>query len=381
MSTNVVCRRGWILAGVVAMAILCVWAPPLDATGVAVQAGTYGNPYTQPQTQTTWMPPAKRCVQDAPYGHPSRTSADPRWLTSPYHLPKPPMPSDVATCDVAITKTAPAAVELGATIPYGVTVANVGDAAVPVDDLHVTDPTLTVAELVRFAAVVGDLDALLEPGEAWEYRLPGGVALSAVATRCGPVQNTASVKPVPAENNVANNTATVSTAVGGPACLPPPTPPVSPAPPVVLSGSVLPGAVLTGQPPPPADTRLTITKRAPRQANARRVIPFQITVQNVGTTIARAVVVSDRLPGGTSLLRRPRGATVRKGVVRWRVGDLAPGQKVTVGLYLRSDTSRSKRLCNRATADTPDAALVAARRCTRLIRVVGAAAPPPRVTG
>ena len=380
MSANAVCRRGWILAGVVATAILGVWAPPLGAASAAgdtLQAGTYGDPSTQ--TGTTWMPPTARCVQPDPYdpydpyADTSSTSAAASGLASTYHDPKTPIPTDVKTCDVAITKTAPTAVELGATIPYSVTVTNVGNVAVTRADLHVTDPALTVGELVRFAAAIGDLDALLEPGEAWEYRLPGGVALTAVATSCSPVQNTASVKPIPGETNVGDNTATVSTTVGGPACLPPPNPPLPPA--------VVPGPVLTGQPPTPADARLTITKRAPRQASARRNIPFQITVQNVGTTIARDVVVTDRLPGGTSLLRRPKGATVRRGVVRWRVGDLAPGQKVTVGLYLRSDTSRSKRLCNRAAAESPDAALVAARRCTRLIRVVGGAAQPPGVTG
>lgn len=376
MSANAVCRRGWILAGVLAMAILGVCAPPLGAAGDALQAGNYGDPSKQPGTIRT--PPTAPCVQRDPYDphadtSPTRVAAS--GPASTYHDPKTPVPTDVKTCDVAITKTAPAAVELGATIPYSVTVTNIGTVAVALDDLHVTDPTLTAAELVRFAAAIGDLDALLEPGEAWEYRLPGGGALTALATSCSPVQNTASVKPVPAETSLGNNTATVSTAVGGPACLPPPAPPLSPAPPAVV-----PGPVLTGQ-PTPADARLTITKRAPGQANARRNIPFQITVQNVGTTIARDVVVSDRLPGGTSLLRRPKGATVRSGVVRWRVGDLAPGQKLTVGLYLRSDTSRSRRLCNRATADTPDAPLVAARRCTRLIRVVGGAAQPPRVTG
>ena len=114
---------------------------------------------------------------------------------------------------------------------------------------------------------------------------------------------------------------------------------------------------------------------------ARHPIPFLITVRNVGPGVAHEVWVSDRLPAGTSVLYRPSGATLSGGFLRWRIGDLAPGRSVTVGLWLRTDTNEARNLCNTARAVAGNAARVLDRACTRVIRVAGARTPPPWVTG
>ena len=91
--------------------------------------------------------------------------------------------------------------------------------------------------------------------------------------------------------------------------------------------------------------------------------------------------MSDRLPAGTSALNPPKGATLRGGFLRCRVGDLAPGQSVMVGLWLRTDTNRAQRLCNTARAVGANAPRVLNTVCARVVRVAGVQTPPPRVTG
>jgi len=301
---------------------------------------------------------------------------------SPLSYPAPPPPEPTTDdCDVAIAKTAPTSVALGGTITFSVTVSNTGDVPVDRDDLHVVDPSVTAAELVFFAVVSGDADEVLGPGERWEYRLPYGHPVSRVAETCAKVVNVASVAPLPGESLTENNSSSTSTTVTGPQCAPPappeppkpPNPPVPPTPPSVTGTNV-------PQPPVPP-TEITLTKWTRIGAVARRPIPFRITVTNVGPGVAREVWISDRLPAGTSALRRPKGATLRNGFLRWRIGDVASGQSVTVGLWLRTDTNEARTLCNTARAVAGNAPRVLDRVCTRVVRVAGARTPPTRVTG
>ncbi len=302
---------------------------------------------------------------------------------SPLSYPAPPPPTPPGgDCDIAITKTAPTSVVLGATITFSVTVSNPGDVPVDRDDLHVTDPSVTPLELVAFAAISGDGDTILEPGETWEYRLPYGHPVSRVAENCATITNVASVAPLPNESTTHNNSSTTSTTVTGPQCAPPPPPeppkpPVPPTPPAPAPPSV----TGTSEPPPAPPTKITLTKWTRLRTVARRPIPFRLTVRNVGPGVAREVWISDRLPAGTSALRRPKGATLRNGLLRWRIGDLAPGQSVTVGVYLRPDTKKARTLCNTARAVARNAPRVVDKACTRVIRVAGVQTPPPRITG
>ncbi len=344
-------RRRPRLALLSSLLLSLAFAVPAFAGGVPVQP-----PEPTPCVEVTPVPPGPGYV--SPLGYP----------TNP-----PPKPSRPANCDLAIQKTAPAAAAPGTTIVFSVSVGNVGDLPVARGDIHVTDPSLTPGELEFFAVVSGDADDVLDPGEVWEYRLPGGAVLSRPADVCGAITNTASVAPLPGETNTGNNTSSTSTTVEGPQCVPPPGPgPTTPTTPP-------PG--VTGETNPSGPTRITITKWSRRAGVARRKIPFRITVKNVGTVVAQDVWISDRLPEGTSAVRRPKGATLRHGFLRWHIGDLAPGKSVTVGLWLRTDANKARNLCNTARAVGGNAPRVLDQACTRLVRIAGVQAPPPGVTG
>lgn len=306
-------------------------------------------------------PPPAPCVGVVPLA----TMGDLSPLWGPTQPPPPPPPPK--KCDLAIAKTAPATALPGATIVFSVSVGNVGEIPVARGDIHVTDPSLAPGELAFFAVVSGDTDQLLEPGEIWEYRLPGGTILSRPADVCGPVTNTASLGPVTGETSTANNQSSTSTTVAGPQCSPPGP---GPTPPTVAGATV-----------PSGPTRIVVTKLSRRASVGRRAIPFRITVRNVGTTVAKDVWVSDRLPAGTSALRRPKGATLRGGFIRWNVGDIPPGGTIRVGLWLRPDANRARTLCNTARAIGGNAPRVLDRACVRVVRIAGARTPPPRVTG
>jgi hypothetical protein len=325
--------------------------PALAGGGVPVQP-----PEPTPCVEVTPVPPGPGYV--SPLGYPTNPP------------PKPPPP---ANCDLAIQKTAPATAAPGTTIVFSVSVGNVGDLPVARSDIHVTDPSLTPGELEFFAVLSGDADDVLDPGEVWEYRLPGGVVLSRPADVCGVITNTALLAPLPGETSTGNNTSSSSTTVAGPQCVPPPGPgPTTPIPPPGVTGE-------SGGPAGP--TRITISKWSRRAGVARRPIPFRITVKNVGNAVAQDVWISDRLPAGTSAIRRPKGATLRHGFLRWHIGDIAPGKSVRVGLWLRTDTNKARNLCNTARAVGGNASRVLDQACTRLVRIAGVQTPPPRVTG
>jgi uncharacterized repeat protein (TIGR01451 family) len=295
---------------------------------------------------------------------PQATMGDlsPLWYPTP-----PPQPQPPKRCDLAIAKTAPATAPPGSTIVFSVRVGNVGEIPAARADIHVTDPSLTPGELAFYAVVSGDADQLLEPGEVWEYRLPGGGLLSRPADVCGTVTNTASLAPLTAETSTGDNTSSTSTTVAGPQCAPPGP---GPAPPAVAGATV-----------PSGPTRIVVTKLSRRASVGRRAIPFRIIVRNAGTAVATNVWVSDRLPAGTSALRRPKGATLRGGFIRWNVGDIPPGGTVRVGLWLRPDTNKARNICNTARAVGGNAPRVLDRTCVRVVRVAGVRTPPPRVTG
>lgn len=339
-------RRHRRLATMSGVLFMLVFAVPALAGSLPVQP-----PETAPCVEVKPLPPGPGYV--SPLGYP----------TNP---PKPPP----ANCDLAIQKSAPPTAAPGTTITFSVLVGNVGDLPVAASDIHVTDPSLTPGELAFFAVVTGDTDAVLDPGEVWEYRLPGGGVLSRPADVCGVVTNTASVAPLPGETQTGNNTSSTSTTVAGPQCVPPPGP-----------GPPTPPPSVTGETGPSGPTRITISKWSRRAGVARRAIPFRITVKNVGTAVAQDVWISDRLPEGTSAIRRPRGATLRHGFLRWHIGDVAPGRSVTVGLWLRTDTNKARNLCNTARAVGANAPRVLDQACTRVVRIAGVQTPPPRVTG
>ncbi len=129
---------------------------------------------------------------------------------------------------------------------------------------------------------------------------------------------------------------------------------------------------------------MRITKTAPASVRRGRSIAYRLTVTNISSTVARAVVVRDPIPVGTFLTRLPRSARLRAGAVEWHLGDLAPGERAIVGLRLRTNLVARGDILNVGTATAENAATVRAQARTRVVvapRRVLPTVVAPAVTG
>jgi uncharacterized repeat protein (TIGR01451 family) len=137
-------------------------------------------------------------------------------------------------------------------------------------------------------------------------------------------------------------------------------------------------ATVIGTSTPPATLR--VRKSGPRIATAGTTATYTIVVRNTSANPAASVVVSDLLPRGYTVLRRPAGAKYVKGKLVWSIGTLAPGASKTIKVPLRIDKSAAGTRCNTARASAGNAPSVTARACTKVLRVAGVT-QVPRVTG
>lgn len=174
----------------------------------------------------------------------------------------------------------------------------------------------------------------------------------------------------------------------------PPTPGTTPTPVVTTPAPVTtPTPVVTppapGTTPAPVitpiatgtqNTTVRITKAAPQTARVKAAVSYGITVTNTGASAASNVIVADPVPAGMTVVQVPANARLVKGVIRWSLGDLQPGQKVTVRVLLRTNINLARSRCNVATASAGNAPSVRARICTRFVKVTGAVRIPV-VTG
>ncbi len=151
------------------------------------------------------------------------------------------------------------------------------------------------------------------------------------------------------------------------------TPPTSSAVPPTPPGT----AVVVGTGTPNPSSTLRVTKRGPARAAAGQVVTFTIIVRNTNTTTAAtSVVLTDVLPAGYAIAKRPTGSVLRKGKLIWTIGDLAPGASKTLRVQVRIDRTASGRRCNTAVASAGNAPTVAARACTAVARIAGATRIP-----
>jgi uncharacterized repeat protein (TIGR01451 family) len=89
------------------------------------------------------------------------------------------------------------------------------------------------------------------------------------------------------------------------------------------------------------DPPLTVQVSGPRQAGPGRDLDFHIEVNNPNTVAATNVQIVQSVPQGLELVAATAGVAPVPGgqALQWRVGTLAPGQKVVVACKLRPRTA------------------------------------------
>lgn len=129
-----------------------------------------------------------------------------------------------------------------------------------------------------------------------------------------------------------------------------------------LSSNIVPGTVLKehliiiGQPDdnpliqqlalpvPLAERRLSLTSQMPAVVNPGSTFSYTLAVENT-STVTQSLAVEDRLPADGSLLRcsSQSGSCVETapGVIRWDIGSLAPGKRVSTTVSIHLDVLTS----------------------------------------
>jgi uncharacterized repeat protein (TIGR01451 family) len=102
--------------------------------------------------------------------------------------------------------------------------------------------------------------------------------------------------------------------------------------------------------------QLAIEKTGPETAMQGDDVTYSVVVRNVGTAVAKAVTVTDKVPAG---LGGPRE-------IPFTVGDLAPGASKTIPVTLRA--SERGRHCNLAVATAANAPSVQDDACTTVVK-------------
>jgi uncharacterized repeat protein (TIGR01451 family) len=75
---------------------------------------------------------------------------------------------------------------------------------------------------------------------------------------------------------------------------------------------------------------------------------WRISVRNVGSHLARSVVLTERIPSGFSLLRSTPRAIFGSGVARFRLANLRPGQTATLRLTMHASRGIAGRRLQQA---------------------------------
>ncbi len=133
------------------------------------------------------------------------------------------------------------------------------------------------------------------------------------------------------------------------------------------------GATIAGGPRP--DIR--INKSGPATAQRGSTFTYTIAVRNRSNFTARNVEVTDLLPVSLTLVSIPKGATIRNGVITWRIGDMGPGALRVLRVPVRVSPTATGTIRNTATV-TADG--LPPKRDSATTRVLGPA-PVTRAGG
>ena len=242
----------------------------------------------------------------------------------------------VCNADLSIAKAADKTTyQPGQTITYTLTVTNTGTSIVPVSAITATDP------LLPNLAIQANAPTELLPNGTLTFT---GTRLATTAL-CGTVPNTATVG-YEGDTNTENNSASVTVTVAGGSCIAGPLP-----------------------------TTLRIVKTGPANAKHGRNIGYRLTVTNIGKVASFNTQITDTIPKGMTLAVLPKGATLSRGVITWKLGTLLPGKSRSVVVMLRSSGTRTLRRCNIGAVRADNAPRVTDPACTRFTRVAGTNVP------
>ena len=115
---------------------------------------------------------------------------------------------------------------------------------------------------------------------------------------------------------------------------------------------------------------LKVTKVAPKQLKSGAQVRYVITVTNTSRTVARNVVVSDRVPSGMAVPHEHQAPEpARASASSGSVGTLRPGQTRTFTVTLRAPTGLVGSRTNTVVASATRARTVTAAATTRFTRV------------
>ena len=103
---------------------------------------------------------------------------------------------------------------------------------------------------------------------------------------------------------------------------------------------------------------LEITKTGPERAMLNDVVPYSITVRNVGTSVAKNVTLVDTVPDG---LKHESG----QDNLKYPIGDLGPNESREVPISFQA--IRTGKDCNSAVAVADNAERVTAEACTVVV--------------
>ena len=117
-------------------------------------------------------------------------------------------------------------------------------------------------------------------------------------------------------------------------------------------------------------TRLAIRKFGPARAFRGAQTAYTIMVTNRGPNTAAGVIITDVLPIGIVVTRRPRNATVTGRTVTWRIPSLAVGRFTILSLAVRITGPVGASFTNTVTARATNAPRVRATRRTVVTRFV-----------
>ena len=214
--------------------------------------------------------------------------------------------------DLSVQKTGPAAAGSGETVPWVITVSNLGPGAA--DDVVLMD-SLPLGMTVRESSGATVSGSVLQWGLG---SIPAGATvtrtLGASASSVGKYQNIARATSSTPDPAGTNNRDTITVQVTAPA-------------------------------------DLSVAKTGPASASIGDTLRYLLTVHNGGPYAAAAVTLVDSLPDGLTALGASRGASVGGRVVSWSLGDMEPGASRTD--TVRARVERSGAYVNVAAVSSP----------------------------